>query len=65
MPVWLGMVNYLQTLTDNQQNQLRSLEKIIIWVFGSVLVGTVLTLLQCMTSSGFVEFYINDFWIVE
>ena len=54
------MVDYLQTLTDSQQNHSRILEKINILVFESVLVGTV-----PVTSSGFVEFYITDFWIVE
>ena len=60
MPVWVSMVDYLQTLPDSQQIHSRILEKIIILFFGSVLVGTV-----PMTHSGFVEFYITDFWIVE
>ena len=56
------MVDYLQILIDSHQNLSRILEKINILVFGSVLVGTVHI---HMTSSGFVEFYITDFWIVE
>ena len=45
MPVIFSMVDYLQTLTDSQQHHFRILEKIIILVFGSASVGTVLTFL--------------------
>ena len=45
MPVCFSMVDYLQTLTGSQQNHSQILEKINILVFGSVLVGTVLTFL--------------------
>ena len=40
-----SMDDYLQTLTDSQQNHSRILDKINILVFGSVLVGTFLTFL--------------------
>ena len=52
------MVDYLQTLTDIQQNHSQILEKLIILVFGRVPHVS-------LTSPGFVEVYITDFWIVE
>ena len=61
MPVGFSRDDSLQTLTDSQQNHCRILENINILVFECVLVGTVLP----MMSSGFVEFYIPDFWIVQ
>ena len=45
MPVCFSMVDYLQTLTNSQQNHSQILEKIKILVFRSVLVGNVLAFL--------------------
>ena len=45
MKVCFSMVDYLQTLTDSQQNHSQISEKINILFFGGVLVGTVLTFL--------------------
>ena len=45
MLVCFSRDDYLQTLTDSQQNHSRILEKIDILFFGSVLVGTVFTFL--------------------
>ena len=47
MSVSFSMLDYLQALTDSQQNHSHILEKINILVFASVLVGTVLTFLWC------------------
>ena len=68
MRVWFSMVDYLQTLTDSQQNHSRILKN---QQFGFRKCLSRYSSYVSMTSSGFVEFYItritvlfNEQWII-
>ena len=62
MLVWFSMVDCLQTLTNSQQNYSQIFEKMNI---GFQKCLSRYSSHVPLRSSGFVEFYNTDFWMVE